>query len=48
MHDSFEVQVVTEERITTTQRIVTAVLTVYFLFAAGGIAVALFFSFSRT
>jgi hypothetical protein len=44
----FEVQVVTKQEVTTTERIMTAILTVYFLLSAAGISAGLYISFLRS
>lgn len=41
--DPFVVEVITKERTTTVQKILTAVLTVYFFASSSSVAIALYF-----
>lgn len=46
-YDPFEVEVITEQAVSTQQKILTAVLAVYFLVSASSIGLVLFYSLFR-
>lgn len=47
-HEPFRVEVITEAPVTTTQRIITAILTVYYLLSASSIAAVLWLTLRQS
>jgi hypothetical protein len=47
-YDPFEVQVITEPKVSTQQKIITSLLVGYLLLSVSGVALALYFSFTKS